>query len=480
MQAAGANVATGAIYWADWTNSTTSATRATLCTDQLDRFINPAANISFLQRRLSRDVSGQTTTRRFVQAQVRSATMLNRQDRFFAPGGAIYPGGPSIWHVVDWDQRRLVSVKMDEEQESEDVAFEHLLKHIDTLPPDVHLVHLSPVGDILSSSNDPEDDETVCVFRPPVDAAQLPDDVAVTSRAELQEVARLGPNVDMVVKPRSIRPEEKLVFKYFFLLQHLDFNWHEMSLWCRLEHPTIVPFDSVIVDEVEGHVVGFTSKYIAGGTLEENHSRIFKLKWLHQLMDVVDDLNLHLGVAHQDVAPRNILIEESTDTLMLFDFDSAARIGLQGYSEPRNDVKGVVFTLYEIITRDSARRGKRHEDQDVEAVEQMTWTKHPHVQLDHPVSEFRRVLGEWCERRRKGTSEGDIGTEPASFLEYPTVPEPPVTTQDGVDQQPGTQLRRQFFWRRRDLVKESKTVLNWQRPPQKWPEKSGVVVTTQT
>lgn len=73
--------------------------------------------------------------------------MLNRQDRFFSSSGAIYPGGPSIWHVVDWDQRRLVSVKMDEEQESEDVAFEHLLKHIDTLAPNVYLVYLSPDGD---------------------------------------------------------------------------------------------------------------------------------------------------------------------------------------------------------------------------------------------------------------------------------------------------------------------------------------------
>lgn len=269
----------------------------------------------------------------------------------------------------------------------------------------------------------------------------------------------------------------QFVFKYFFLFQHLDFNWHEMGIWCRLKHPNIVPFHSVIVDEIEGHLVGFTSKYIPGGTLEENRARIFKMKWLHQLTGVVDVLNLHLGVAHQDVAPRNILIEESTDTLMLFDFDFAARIGLQGYSEPRNDVKGVVFTLYEIITRDSARRDKRHEDQDVETVEQMTWTKHPEVQLDHPVSDFRRVLGEWCERRRKGSPDGTIGTESASFLEWPTVPEPPVTAQGSLDPGPAMDVRRQYFWRRKDLVKEGKTVLNWQRPPQKWPERSDAVGT---
>lgn len=136
--------------------------------------------------------------------------MLNREDRFYAPSGEIYPGGPSIWHVIDWDQRRLVSVKMDQEQESPDVAFECLLKHIDHLPPDIYLVHLSPEGDLLSSSNDPEDDETLCPFRPSLDAAQLPPGVMTASRAELQEVARLGPNVDLVVYRNSTRPGDKV------------------------------------------------------------------------------------------------------------------------------------------------------------------------------------------------------------------------------------------------------------------------------
>jgi hypothetical protein len=81
----------------------------------------------------------------------------------YSPSGAIYPGGPSIWHVVDWDQRRLVSVKMDQEQESPDIAFACFLKHIDDLPPDVYLIHFSPEGDILSTSNDPDDDETLCL-----------------------------------------------------------------------------------------------------------------------------------------------------------------------------------------------------------------------------------------------------------------------------------------------------------------------------
>ncbi len=77
---------------------------------------------------------------------------------------------------------------MDEEQESPDVAFECLLKHMDHLPPDVYLIHLSPIGDILSSSNYPKDDETLRAVRSPSEEAQLPDGILTISRVELQEV----------------------------------------------------------------------------------------------------------------------------------------------------------------------------------------------------------------------------------------------------------------------------------------------------
>lgn len=136
--------------------------------------------------------------------------MLNREDRFYAPSGAIYPGGPSTWHVIDWDQRRLVSVEMDEELESPDPAFDCLLKHIDHLPPDVYHVSFSPEGNVKSMSKDPKDDETLCVWRPPLDAAQLPDGIFTISRSELQEICRLGPNVDMVVYTGSTRPQDKV------------------------------------------------------------------------------------------------------------------------------------------------------------------------------------------------------------------------------------------------------------------------------
>lgn len=53
-----------------------------------------------------------------------------------------------------------------------------------------------------------------------------------------------------------------------------------MILWMRLpEHPNIVPFDRIIVDELENRCVGFTTTYILGGKLDANKSRVFKIKW---------------------------------------------------------------------------------------------------------------------------------------------------------------------------------------------------------
>ncbi|KAI6778045.1 uncharacterized protein J7T54_007653 [Emericellopsis cladophorae] len=146
-----------------------------------------------------------------------------------------------------------------------------------------------------------------------------------------------------------------------------------MNLWMRLPcHPNIVPFDRIVIDELEGRVVGFTSGYVPGGNLEENKSRVFRLKWLQQLIKVVDDLNLEYGIAHQDIAPRNLLVDEPTDSVRLFDFNFAARINYpspgkgENYLEDRNDIKGVIFTTYEIITQDNSLRSMPHEDQSLD------------------------------------------------------------------------------------------------------------------
>ncbi|KAK1675350.1 hypothetical protein BDP55DRAFT_663965 [Colletotrichum godetiae] len=179
-----------------------------------------------------------------------------------------------------------------------------------------------------------------------------------------------------------------------------------MNLWMRLpRHPNIVPFDRLVVEELKGRVVGFTSIYNPGETLEDNQSRVFKLKWLEQLTRVVEDLNLKHGIMHQDIDARNLLVDPSTDNLLLFDFDYSGRIGDTGYVENRNDIKGVIFILYEIITRDNHFREVPHQKQNPNDVQGLpVWSKHPEVQLDHSVSEYRSALDRWVEERREGKS----------------------------------------------------------------------------
>ncbi len=53
-------------------------------------------------------------------------------------------------------------------------------------------------------------------------------------------------------------------------------------------HPNIVPLDALVVDSIDGvdRVVGFTTRYVPGFTLHENNTRVFKLKYLEQLISV--------------------------------------------------------------------------------------------------------------------------------------------------------------------------------------------------
>lgn len=48
--------------------------------------------------------------------------MSEDADKLFAFGGAITPGGPSRWHVLDFDQRRTVVVIMNEEVTEDEIA----------------------------------------------------------------------------------------------------------------------------------------------------------------------------------------------------------------------------------------------------------------------------------------------------------------------------------------------------------------------
>ncbi|KUI70246.1 CBL-interacting serine/threonine-protein kinase 20 [Cytospora mali] len=327
---------------------------------------------------------------------------------------------------------------MDGEQDDEELAIEYLKKHIDDLGPDIYAIPISDNSELISVSTNPEDDATMCPHYPPLQELQQLGIVQTVLRSEMQELDRLGPNVDLVsyktnsLADKEVKPKfRNAVFKYYFHLQFYHQRWDEMNICMRLPpHPHIVPFDRLVIEELYGrkHVVGFTSLYIPGGTLDRIHenpndNRVFKLKWLTQLTSLVDDLNLTYGIQHQDVAPRNLLVDETSDSIMLFDVNFSARIGgpLRGgdlvYRESRDDIKGVVFTLYEILTRDEHFRSIPHWNQNVSSVLDMKdWVQHPDI-------DYRAVLDKWL-RTRKERGRLAVFTDATEYIDWPSMQGP--------------------------------------------------------
>ncbi|KAJ4007542.1 hypothetical protein NW752_010204 [Fusarium irregulare] len=356
--------------------------------------------------------------------------MINDEEKYFCLSGDVPIGGPSTWHVVNWDQRRVISVTMDGEQDDDALAIENYSRHSEELSPEVYRIYVSETGEIITKYIDAKYDMNYCIHYPSLGDAALPGGIQTVRRDELEELERLGPDADLVAyPPRRGTYASKVVFKYYFLWQYAKRSWKEMNLWMRLPlHPNIVPFDRAVIDELEGRVVGFTNIYVPGRNLEENKSRTFKFKWLQQLVKVVDDLNLGCGISHQDIAPRNLLVDETTDSLMLFDFNYAARINHpsdegKGYDKHRNDVKGVIFNAYEIITRDDNVRSIPHEEQRLNDLGEV-WATHPEVKLDKPVESYQLLLQEWKKRRDGSMHSGNA----SNILQWPSIPPPPQKT----------------------------------------------------
>lgn len=127
--------------------------------------------------------------------------MIDDDSRYFSLSGDILVGGPSTWYITDWDQRRVISVTMDGEQDSEDLAIEHLKRYSSPLPTGVYGIYISDTGEIISMDTDARNDRTYCVHYPFLHEAFLPEGIHTVRRDELEELERLGPDVDLVAYP---------------------------------------------------------------------------------------------------------------------------------------------------------------------------------------------------------------------------------------------------------------------------------------
>ncbi|KAM5471917.1 hypothetical protein MauCBS54593_003324 [Microsporum audouinii] len=189
-------------------------------------------------------------------------------------------------------------------------------RYVDQLGPDVHSLEIDSNGDPIDTSSE---DPTIEVRYPEYSGALEKGEVA--RRSELTEIDRFHVCTDLVEYRGSLQGNKQVVaFKYTIIQQRVNATWDERYILKALKgHDSFVQFHRVVVDDVSGKVLGFTSQFISGGTLEhyKDYNQPFHFRWMEQFTTAVDDLSLMFGIMHQDIAPRNILYEPATKSLRL-------------------------------------------------------------------------------------------------------------------------------------------------------------------
>lgn len=413
--------------------------------------------------------------------------MIDPAGRLWAGSGNLRVGGPYTWHITDFDQRRHFSVTycppapIEDVEGTEEICLAKLREHIDDLDTDVLGIRFSDPEGPISVSTEQVDDVTWYANCHPLSALSLPFPVKTIGFNNLTELDRMGPQVDLVTYPAKPTVDgtanTKSAFKYWFMANGMFRKWYELQCWARLprDHPHIVPFDAVVLDHVRGGIVGFTSVYIPGGTLKDTDATVrpFRLAWLQQLLSVVDDLNYRYGIMHQDIAARNLVVDEKQN-LCIFDFNFSIMIK-EHYTPERDDMKGVIFTLYEIITLDEHFRHVPHAEQDAEALLRLTWVKHPDVKLDSDVHEFRKELDMWIDNRR--TREFKVVETCIQWPWMPPEPPAPVLVPGPDGRLRDKEMKSVQVLVRRSLVQMNEPFMSWERPAsyqlKTWLEKNG-------
>jgi hypothetical protein len=74
---------------------------------------------------------------------------------------------------------------------------------------------------------------------------------------------------------------------------------------------------------------------------------------------------------HQDIAPRNLLIDPDAHKLLLFDFDWAACRN-KGLLDGRDDATGVIFALYELNAKNTHFTSIPHWERNMDMVQSIS------------------------------------------------------------------------------------------------------------
>jgi hypothetical protein len=400
--------------------------------------------------------------------------MIKPEERFLSEGQGYFgprenPQTETHCNVLDWDQRRMIKIKGTAKlfPPDEDNEVPILAQFADCLSVEVRAITVNDDGLLSGVSINVEEDDTMFVPYLPVSTIESLANCRTIQYSKLQELDRLGPGVDLSLYEDECGNFHKVAFKFNPLSKprRLQMAWDELNLLKSLPpHPNIVPFDRIVVEDMESRAIGFTTEYIPGGTLD-NPEVLFRFEWLQQLTELVNFLNLELGIMHQDIAPRNLLIDPNTHKLLLFDFDWVA-CGKKGLLDGRDDITGVIFTLYELITNDTHFTSIPHWDRNGDMVQNIPeWTCNR--QLDTDISIFRTFLNKWVVTRK---TDGDMdrylnATNRLSWPDLPTAPDYQVPfelgkTWDG-EKILGTGPRM-----RRTAMANGQYCFHWERPSQ--------------
>jgi hypothetical protein len=256
--------------------------------------------------------------------------MIDPQDRFFSEGQGYFGARENTCNkthcnVWDWDQLRLIKVKGTTKifPPQEDVETSILAQFADYLSTEVRAITVNDDGLLTGASTDPEEEDTFLVGYFHLSLCQSIANCHTTHFSQLRELDQLGPGVDFVSYN-----DQRVTFKFnpLGMPRRLQMSWKEMNLLSKLPpHHDIKPFNRIVLEDVESRVIGLTTKYIPGGTLADaDPKKPFRLECLQQLTQLVDFMNLELGIMHQDIASRNLLVDPETDKIILFNFNWAA------------------------------------------------------------------------------------------------------------------------------------------------------------
>ncbi|KEQ85356.1 hypothetical protein M438DRAFT_404823 [Aureobasidium pullulans EXF-150] len=397
--------------------------------------------------------------------------MIDPDYRFWADGGMTDYLDDEVF-VMDWDQQRHYTIsgpssflKIEDQEKDGCAAIDVLRRYMNQLDPGVHTIRVDAEGSLVSTSSNPEEDPEYAVFYPSLHDAPSIQGCPTIEMSKLVELDRFGPGVDLASYKDENGIVKKVVFKSAPIMQFRGRRWWEINMLYSLpRHPNLVPLDRIVVDDMTSqHILGLTVPYISAHTIHDDREQIFKLDWLCQLTSVVDFLNLELRVAHQDIAPRNIIcLEQASEghQLQLFDFDRASSIGQLGWAEELNDIKGVIFTLYEIITLDDSYQRLPPSERNPDVVMNLEyWPQRRNLDVEVPI--LRKHLEEWVRCRKDMAPTTQEAISPSRVPEMPK-PRPVV---DDIDEN-GTPVYISLPRTQRQLAKKyGNYVISWERTP---------------